>query len=136
MPIPISPNNKSNNDKDYYLDYSVLLSKQENKTVEASNKDAENIMRLWANCERVDENQYKLDKTLISSSELMKLKINGFINNNDDDVIEFTARGRNIITTMTLAESNNFLKSKQNRSYKEILASLDKRGKKGYRLTK
>ena len=38
-----------------------------------------------------------------------------------------------VITTMSLGEQSQFEKKRQNKSYTEILASMDKRGKKGYR---
>ena len=50
--------------------------------------------------------------------------------------LEITKRGKTIITTMALGEPNKFETSKQQKSYTEILASMDKRGKKGYRTPK
>ena len=47
--------------------------------------------------------------------------------------MKFTERGKRIIMTMALAEDSKFEKVKKDKSYHEILASMNKRGKAGYR---
>ena len=59
----------------------------------------------------------------------------GFLTGGVDEV-KLTRSGKIVITTMALGEVNSFAKAKQQKSYTEILASMDKRGKKGYRIPK
>lgn len=146
MPIPIrlngpnGPNGGRENENGYNLDLASLLGSgisetpKPSKTVEASNKDASALMDLWENGEKIGEFSYKVNGNVhLSQSDLARLKANGFLVMEQGKLI-FTRKARQIITTMTLAESNAFLKNKKNVSYKEILASMDKRNKKGYRI--
>ena len=59
----------------------------------------------------------------------------GFISSVNDE-IKITKKGKVIITTMALGEENAFNKKKTPKKYTEILASMNKRNKPGYRIPK
>lgn len=132
MPVPIHKNKNDNS----FIDYSVLLNYSipvSNKKVIASNRDAGLLFQIWSKGKRKN-NKILLDDILnISSSDIIRLKTNGFLIGNTKE-LEFTRKGKSIITTMSLGEQNAFEKKKQPKTYTEILASLDKRGKRGYRI--
>ena len=142
MPIPIKLiKDKENSEISSGMDYSFLLnqikdvsntSKNSKKQIYASNKDASLLYNIWCKSERNDK-KLKINENIVDKRDLMRLKTLGFLNVNNNEV-EFTKKGKVIITTMSLAEENSFEKKRQNKSYSEILASMDKRGKKGYRM--
>ena len=135
MPIPIKPIKDQDESSHQYMDYSFLTNQPVNKKiVEASNKDADIIMQIWAMGEKIGENQYKVSSN-VSNTDIGRLKSNGFITS-EGDIVSFTGRGKTIITTMTLGENNNFIKDQKQVSYKEILANMSKKGKPGYRIPK
>lgn len=123
------------------IDYSFLFDNIQNpsskRTVVASNQDATTIYEIWLNGDKTGEYKYKItnviDNRTVSSKDIVRLKTRGFITGSSDE-IEFTSKGKSIITTMSLGEHNKFLKDKKSKSYSEILASMNKRGKKGYRM--
>lgn len=148
MPIPIIPlshrENKNPSEQQFSsffnssLDF--LSNNHENNTnsrkIEASNKDADSLLKIWINGTKLQNGTFDVKNVKeITSSEIENLKRNGFITMANEKV-SFTSRGKLIITTMCLGENNNFLKNKKNVSYKEILASMDKSNKKGYRIPK
>lgn len=141
MPIPIKPIRDNDNDKGYngmIMDYSFLANLQQNenkKIVIASNSEADAIVKIWTSGEKTGENKYNIANSNISKSDIIKLKSKGLIEG-DGNNVAFTNRGRTVITTMALGENNAFLKGQNKKSYKEILASMDKKGKSGYRVPK
>ena len=141
MPVPISrlrdmPEENGKSEKsNFSMDYSFLTAIPQQKRVEASNQDADTIMKIWSTGDFVSEDTYKVASDAISQNDIKRLSSKGFVTCSGDTV-KFTSKGKLIITTMTLGESNNFLKDKKQISYREIMASLDKRGKKGYRVPK
>lgn len=141
MPAPIKPIRDNENDKGYngmIMDYSFLANLQQSenkKVVIASNSEADAIVKIWTSGEKTGENKYNIANSNISKSDIIKLKSKGLIEG-DDNNVAFTNRGRTVITTMALGENNAFLKGQNKKSYKEILASMDKKGKSGYRVPK
>ena len=141
MPIPIKPVNDKT-DKNL-IDYSWLFSKipgvtekDEKKESQPVDKDANLLMEVWTHAEKKSENNYRLNKEVkITSKDITRLKLRGLIEGSSDE-IRFTGKGKAIIGTMALGENNNFLKNQKQKTYTEILASMDKRGKKGFRLPK
>jgi hypothetical protein len=92
-------------------------------------------MKIWLNADKSD-NKYRITSNVeLSSREIMRLKTHGFVTGNSDQV-EFTDRGKKVITVMALGEGNHFQENRKEKSYIEILASMDKRGKQGYRTPK
>ena len=127
-------------DDKYVMDYSFLSNltpntiQAGNKTVTASDKDATLLMDLWLNGDKKATDVYQINDTVkISSRDVIRLKTRGFLTGGTTD-LHITNRGRAVITTMTLGESNNFLKNKKEKSYTEILANVSKKGKSGYRM--
>jgi len=142
MPIPIRINNGSHefeSEKNIIMDFSVLMSDipQEStmKKVAASDKDARLLFEIWSECERENNDTFKVASASINSRDLMRLKTLGFLNG-DLDKVTFTNRGKTVVCTMALGEPNKFEQVKQEKSYSEILASMDKRNKPGYRTPK
>lgn len=142
MPIPIKPVGESQKNNIESMDYSFLLNafpkdcKDEKKMVIACDKDASMLLELWSKSEKVGNDTIKIGKDLkLSSTDIIRLKSHGLITGGSEEV-KLTNRGKAVITTMALGENNNFLKVKKEKSYTEILASIDKRGKKGYRIPK
>ena len=138
MPVPIKPiPDQPRNDK-IQPDYSFLMNLvpgstlPKKKMVQASNRDASLLFKIWASGEKSAEDTIKISDLEISSRELMRLKTMGFLTGGTDEVT-FTRKGKVIITTMALGETNNFEKKRQQKSYTEILASMSKKGKKGFR---
>jgi len=139
MPIPIKPINDPQRDDKAMSDYSFLMNLEpaaspKKKTVNASNKDASLLFNLWAASEGANsETSIKITEDMgISSRELMRLKTMGFLTGSSSEV-KFTSKGKIVITTMALGETNKFKQAREEKSYTEILASMNKRGKKGYR---
>jgi hypothetical protein len=131
MPIPIKPIEDNN-----HIDYSFLLNSyvpSTSKKVFASDNDASLLFKMWA---KNDQDKIKVSELKdVNARDISRLKTMGFIVA-DNDEIKLTKKGRIIITTMALGEVNQFEKKKQEKKYTEILASMDKRGKKGYRIPK
>lgn len=127
MPVPISriPDNKK--DSLSSIDYSFLLTMPEpKKTVLASNKDADLLFEIWSGG----------GSTNVAQKDVMRLKAMGFILTNNDGKVEFTKKGKVVITTMALGEESSFEKNSSPKKYTEILASMDKKNKTGYRIPK
>lgn len=143
MPIPIRPvgntGNQEENKVESQFDYSILLSgfpKTDSNTriVTASDSDASMLLELWARSEKTDKDMLKISKeSSLSSNDIIRLKSHGLITGGTEEV-KLTGRGKAVITTMVLGENNNFLKDKKQKSYTEILASMSKKGKPGYRI--
>jgi hypothetical protein len=134
MPVPIRPlpDNKSNFGG---IDFSILFQQPQSnkKTVTASNKDASLLYELWFTGEKVDNDSIKINADVnISSRDIIRLKTMGFLTGGTDQV-KFTKKGKRIITTMALSEESCFHKKRQQKPYTEILASMNKKGKKGFR---
>jgi len=139
MPVPIRPmNSHSPEESNMFVDYSFLLQqkpKTNKKQVVASNNDADILMRIWLEAETKNED-FVISSTLgLSSRDISRLKSYGLITGGSDSV-QITDRGRKVITVMALGEGNKFEKGRSEKSYKEILASMDHRGKSGYRIPK
>jgi len=138
MPIPIKPINESQ-ENNMYLDYSFLANqvvKNEKKVVTASNNDADLLMKIWLDAKN-ENNKYKISSDLgLTSRDIMRLKTYGLVKGSSNEEVEITERGKRVITVMALGEGNKFEKGKSDKNYLEILASMDKRGKDGYRLPK
>jgi hypothetical protein len=138
MPMPI----KKIEDKvsgNFLVDYSLLLKSlppdTKNKIVKASDADANLLMKLWETAEKISENVYKIAKTQFSQEDILRLKAHGFLTGGSEEV-KFTPKAKVILTTMVLGESNRFQKEQKQKSYTEIIASMDHRGQKGYRVPK
>jgi hypothetical protein len=144
MPIPINPINNKEGDKysgiNFQTDYSILFNKMpeikalsDKKIVTACDNDAKTLMEIWTNAEKENE-YYKISSKInVSYRDVMRLRTNGLLTGTNEKV-QLTDRAKSVIRTMVLGENNNFLKSKKQKSYTEIMASMDKRGKKGYRM--
>ena len=140
MPVPIMPIPDNRREDKVSRDYSILLNVSpslppKKKTVQASNSDATLLFEIWTKGEKSsNEDSVKISSVMnISSKDIMRLKTMGFLTGGIDEV-QFTRRGKIVITTMALGEVNNFEKNRQPKSYTEILASMNKRGKKGFRI--
>ena len=137
MPIPIRyVPDLQREDKNYGIDYSFLATQPSpKKTVTASNKDAALLFELWSKCERGENpDDIKISSTVpVDARDLLRLKTMGFLVGVGDDLC-FTRKGKMVITTMALGEESQFDKRATQKSYTEILASMNKRGKKGFRI--
>ena len=137
MPIPIRPRQDSNEDNSF-VDYSFLTRQLPNidrKRVTASNNDASALMKIWTDASN-DGDQFVISADLgLSQRDITRLKTYGLLAGSSDKV-SFTERGKKILTVMTLGEVNKFEKGKVEKSYLEIMASMDLRGKSGYRIPK
>ena len=139
MPVPIKPNSDYSRDKTSSgVDYSMLFNMTpKKKTVTASNNDASILFDLWTKCERSNTpDELKISSSMqINPKDIMRLKALGFIQGSGDQV-QFTKKGKIVITTMSLGEESQFDKKRQDKSYTEILASMSKKNKQGYRIPK
>ena len=137
MPVPIMliPDKSQKQDK-YVIDYSFLGAPIEapKKKVMASNKDANLLFDLWSKSEKIGGDTFNLDSSA-ESKDVLRLKARGFLTGSLREVT-LTRKGKMVVTTMALSEPNRFSKDKKQKDYNEILASMDKRGKKGYRIPK
>jgi len=140
MPVPIRLNMDKGRENTS-IDYSFLLNsiepeKKNKKIVTASNSDATLLFDIWSKSEKINEDTFKVDVSVVASKDILRLKTRGFLTGGLNEV-HFTPKGKTIITTMVLGETNRFEKgADKQKSYTEILASMDKRGKKGYRIPK
>lgn len=141
MPVPIMPiPDKQRDDRSTAMDYSFLAhfspEKQSKKTVTASNRDAKLLFDIWCKAEKDGTNDtFKIIPEIATMRDIMRLKTMGFVKGTSDRVT-FTDRGKIVISTMVMAEGSRFEKRRQEKTYTEILASMSKRGKKGYRIPK
>jgi hypothetical protein len=141
MPIPIglvTRNTLQPNFSGYgLLDISFLATHMPkeagNISTTVADKDADALMKIWLHAKKSDKDKYDVVDIDLDNKEILRLKSRGFISGSSKE-IKFTSKGKTIISTMSLGESNSFLKSKKNKSYTEILASMNKKGKKGYRI--
>ena len=138
MPMPLQPNGNKDAPQ---IDYSFLFpgnqqppEQKSSRIVTASNKDADLLMELWLTSEKKEDGTIKIPHDArFSSNDILRLKTHGLVTGGTDE-IQFTNRGRIVITTMVLSENNRFLKNQKSKKYTEILASMNKKGKKGYRM--
>lgn len=147
MPMPIQPigNKGDESPKQLQMDYSFLfpanqpvhldeVPQSNPKIVTASNKDADLLLELWLTSEKKENGAISIPKdSKFSSGDILRLKTHGLVTGGAEEV-QFTNRGRIVITTMVLSENNRFLKNQKSKKYTEILASMSKKGKKGYRM--
>lgn len=136
MPIPIRPNygQPEQSEQNTNIDFSFLLNdydQRSKKTVTASNRDAKLLMDIWLKASKTQDDAYVIDDLETQSRDVMRLKTLGFITGGTQEV-KFTERGKMIIKTMALGETNKFEKDKKDKSYTEILAGM-KPDKKGLR---
>ena len=133
MPIPIhNPNKEEINN----IDYSFLLKSIDNaskKKVTASNHDADLLMNIWKLGDKKDNYTYDVKALNLTSRDLMRLKSIGLVKGTNKEVV-LTDKGKTVIKTMTLGESNRFGMERKQKSYTEIMASISKRGKSGFRI--
>jgi len=142
MPVPIMPiPDKRETATNTVSDYSFLLNIPSSvlptkKTVQASNQDASILFNIWANGKRSDKDEIiKIEGLDVSSRDIMRLKTMGFIIGSLE-AVRLTSRGKTVVSTMALGETNKFKDQREQKSYTEILASMNKRGKKGFRTPK
>jgi len=100
--------------------------------ITSSDKDAELLFKLWMASEKINDDSFKVSAS-VDNKDIIRLKTRGFLTGNTEQV-NFTKKGKKVITVMALGTGNNFEKTSKPKSYTEILASMDKRGKKGYRM--
>ena len=140
MPVPIKsiPDIMREKEEQHLMDYSFLAElvpqSTKLKKVTASNKDASLLFEIWSKSEKINDESLKVSPS-INSKDILRLKSRGFLTGNNDEV-KLTKKGRMVVTTMALGEPSQFEKDKERKNYNEILASMDKRGKKGYRIPK
>lgn len=138
MPIPIGlvSGHEDQPERSGLLDISFLANSHPIKEASIphslADNDANALMKIWLEAKKVGNDTFDLDKLDMSNKELIRLKTRGLVSGGTSRVT-FTAKAKTVICTMTLGESNNFLKDKKEKSYTEILASMDKRGKAGFR---
>jgi len=143
MPVPIQKIHsveKESSDSNFFIDYSLLLNtmpKTKKKIVTASDEDAELLVRFWTTAETVNgsDEMFRVPKDKLSNEDILRLKAHGFLTGSTDEV-KFTSKAKAVITTMALGESNAFTKMQKKKSYTEIIASMNLKGKKGYRIPK
>ena len=141
MPVPIVPVNvkndyKNENQKPLELSFlSNYMPKEASyRSYMVSDTDAENIMKIWLKAKKIDKDTFEVKSISdIDNNIILRLKSRGLISGSTEKV-KLTAKGRSVIKTMSLGESNNFLKKRKEKSYTEILANMDKKGKQGYRI--
>jgi hypothetical protein len=141
MPIPIGLVNQNTlqtePQAEGLLDISFLANhipkEASDFSVTVADKDANVLMEIWLNAEKSSNETYKVANIDVANKELIRLKSRGLLSGNTNEV-KFTEKGRKVISTMSLGENNLFLKNRKDKSYTEILASMNKRGKKGYRI--
>ena len=120
MPIPIKPTICVDEDSNF-LNELLMAPSLPSKSVIASNKDAALLYSLWDG------------KGKLGAKDIQRLKNMGFISEQSGNIV-YTKKAEKVITTMLLGEENKFQKTQKNKSYMEILASMSKKGKKGYRM--
>lgn len=136
MPLPIQKvYDRMSGEGNFYMDYSTLIPiiPEKKKIVVASDQDAELLIKLWAASEKLADDVYQIKNSGISSGDVLRLKAHGFLTGGSEEV-KFTGKAKAIITTMVLGEGNKFQKQQKKKSYTEIVASMNLKGKKGYRM--
>jgi hypothetical protein len=138
MPVPIKPiSDEGYSGNISNMDYSFLITDNitpPQKKIVASDKDADLLFKIWEIGKSQGDNTICLGADSdISQTDLLRLKSKGFLVG-DSEKIKLTKRGRVVITTMALGEPNKFEVARRPKKYTEILASMDKRGKRGYRM--
>lgn len=137
MPIPIKSIYDADKNFSSGVDYSFLTNYVENKPVKkiitASDEDASLLFKIWASSEKTDEDSFRVSAT--DNKDVLKLKAKGFLSGGTDEV-KFTKKGKQVIILMALEEPNKFENKRVEKRYNEILASMDKRNKPGYRIPK
>jgi len=144
MPLPIRTiSDPARGNSDTCMDYSFLAnypgitdgSPSKKKFVQASNRDAELLFKVWSNGIKKDEGVFSIGPDVLTSKEILRLKTMGFVTGSSEE-LTFTKKARRVITTLALGEESQFKKDKRPKTYNEILANMDKRGKPGYRIPK
>jgi hypothetical protein len=143
MPLPInlisrnpSEENPKNNN---LLDVSFLASNLHQQKEASdysfglSDRDASHVMNIWLHGKKIGKDQFDLSDVDIDNKDVLRLKTRGLISGGTKE-IKITNKGKSVVKTMALGESNKFLNNRKEKSYTEILASMDKRGKRGYRI--
>ncbi|MFW5879493.1 MAG: hypothetical protein ACOCUV_01580 [bacterium] len=145
MPVPINsisdiPISNGSPEKSYQVDYSFLAinlpKKSDKKIVQASNRDADLLFEIWNMAEKSDsKDTFKINPSMATMRDVMRLKTLGLVKGSSNNVT-FTERGKAVVSAMVMGETSSFEKNSKKKSYSEILASMDKRGKHGYRAPK
>lgn len=132
MPIPLRPQ-KSLEESKYLMDFSFLAQKVSSKQEpEPEDKNAALLLKVWASGRR-DGDKLRVSSQEVKPQDFAYLKSNGLVTGEMENC-SITERGRKLITVMTLGENNAFLRTRKQKSYTEILASANKRGKPGFRM--
>lgn len=138
MPLPIRSIEDNGGIPSFTMDVSFLAAPMDDKITKKSwrymvtDQDASLLMRVWMYGEKEGDN-LKVSENVLSSRDYYRLKTNNLIFG-EKDSLSFTQRGKDVIKTMTLGEENAFAKNKKEKSYHEILASANKKGKSGFRV--
>jgi len=136
MPLPIRSNPETSHVQS--IDVSFLSAPPSEKLTKkswrylVSDQDASLLMRVWLYGKK-DDKGIAIGEEVLSSRDYYRLKTNNLIFGEKNSV-SFTERGKDVIKTMTLAEQNAFAKNKKEKSYHEILANTNKKGKSGFRV--
>lgn len=140
MPIPIGLVNGTTErpSSNALLDISFLANEIPTKEASAAgiklaDKDAEDLMKIWLHAKKTSKDTFLIESMEMDNKDLLRLKSRGLISGGTGEV-RFTPKAKTVITTMTLGENNKFLEKKKEKSYSEILASMDKRNKAGFRI--
>ena len=137
MPIPINPVSSPNQGISHNLFYSEVSNLQSGggrQIKEANNRDASILMDIWLKASKEDD-VFVVDDNIAGRKDIARLKAKGFVSSQfGSQKVSITERGRSIIAVMALGETNKMIKNQKNKPYTEIIASMDKRGKSGYRI--
>ena len=141
MPVPI--NLIKDLDKSFFKGVDLsMLTPYINKPVEgfkklasASNEDANLLFQIWSSSQKSVDGEYFRISSDVNPKDILKLKTRGLLSGGND-ALKFTKKGKMVITVMALSEPSKFEKQTVSKNYSEILASMDKRGKPGYRVPK
>ena len=130
MPIPLRPQNSQ--ESKYLMDFSFLAQKVSGKQeIAPEDKDAALLLKVWASGRR-DGDKLKVSSQEVKPQDFAYLKTSGLVSGEMESCV-ITERGKKLITVMTLGENNTFLRTRKQKSYTEIMASTNKRGKPGFR---
>ncbi len=137
MPIPLNYNKEIKSDYSFLLNLDSLggavIQDSVHKKVTASDRDADLLMKVWKRALQIRDKTYKISSGEVTQQDFIRLKSGGFVSG-DMHSCQLTARGQGVIKVMALGESNAFLKNQKSKSYTEIMASTNKKGKKGFRI--
>jgi len=137
MPIPINPVNTSYDNAQtnlFHSEFTDLSTGGGRQIKEANNRDASILMDIWLKAAR-DDNAFVVNDDMAGNRDLARLKAKGFISADfGSQKVSFTERGKSIIAVIALGENNKMIKNQKPKPYTEIMASMNKRGKKGYRI--